>query len=37
MNAFDGDLQVPPQRAMKFFAPRVAKGVAFASTGTDLF
>lgn len=33
----NGDLQTPPQRAMKFFAPRVAEEVVLASTGTDLF
>lgn len=32
-----GDLQVPPQRAMKSFAPHIAEAAALDSTGTDLF
>ncbi len=32
-----GDLQPPPERAMKFFAPRSAEEAALKSTGSDLF
>lgn len=33
----NGDLQTPPQRAMKFFTQRFAEDVRLQSTGTDLF
>jgi len=33
----DGDLQIAPERAMKFFAPRLAENAAHEVAGADLF